>query len=166
MNRNTKRSPVLKSGMTLSEIVIAIGIIAFTIPLILAATGNAHQTRQAAEADTRSAWLVRDVQRKIMNEWANSGSNSAIENTFTFPTSSPVTMELSFKRDGSWLPRESDEAVYVALVRAEPYMPNTDHSRSTPLARVTIKIQYPAKASPNHRKQLTYQFLSTRNGMP
>ena len=166
MNRKAQRIPVLKSGMILSEIVIAIGIIAFAIPLILAATGNAYQTRQAAEADTRSAWLVRDVQRAIMNEWANSGSNTAIENTFPFPTSSPVTMELSFRQDGISTPEGSDKAVYLALIKAEPYMPSVDHSQRTPLARVSIKIQYPAKASPNHRKQLTYQFLSTRNGMP
>lgn len=166
MNRKTQRSPILKSGMTLSEIVIAIGIIAFTIPLILAATGNAYQTRQAAEADTRSTWLVRDVQRAIINDWENSGSNTAIEDAFPFPTSSPSTMELRFNQHGTWLPRESDNAVYLALVKAEAYMSNTDHSQGTPLARVSIRIQYPAKASPKYRKQLTYQFLSTRHGIP
>lgn len=152
--------------MTLSEIIIALGVIACTIPLILAATGNAYQTRQAAEADTRSAWLVRDVQRRIMDGWAQPGSKTGDLHAIPFPTSSPTTMELSFKQDGTWLPYGSDQAAYLALIKAEPYMPEPAHAQVTPLARITIRIQYPAKAPSNHRKQLSYRFLSSRNGMP
>lgn len=157
---------MIRSGMTLSEIIITIGVIAFAVPLILAATGNAYQIRQAAEVDTRSAWLARDVQRRIINGWTASASNSGDEETFPFPTSSPSTMEISFSQNGTWLRESTDRAAYLALIKAEPFTSNSVQSQLTPLARITITIQYPAKASPNHRKQLSYQFLSSRNGMP
>lgn len=158
---------MLKSGMTLSEVVIAMGIIAFSVPLIIAASGGAHHSRQAAEADTRSAWLVRDVQRKIMSGWAEAETSSDIENAFPFPSaySPEVVMELSYKQDGALLAEETDQAIYIVKVEAEPYLPRLNQSKASSLARVSIQIQYPAKASPNKRKKLTYQFISTRDGV-
>ncbi len=158
---------MLKSGMTLSEVVIAIGIIAFSVPLIVAATGGAHHSRQAADADTRSAWLVRDVQRKIMSEWAEAMKPSGYEITFPFPSADTpeVAMELRYKQDGALLVEDADQATYLVKVEAEPYLPRLNQSKASSLARVSIQIQYPAKASPNKRKKLTYQFISTRDGI-
>ena len=73
-------------GMTLMEVVIAIGVVAFVIPLILAATGSAGNSRRNAEADTRSVWLAREVQQQVLSKWADPVRESAITNALTFPT--------------------------------------------------------------------------------
>ncbi len=158
---------MLKTGMTLSEVVIAIGIIAFSIPLIVAASGGAYHSLQAAEADTRSAWLVRDVRRNIMSGWAEAMESSDFEHAFPFPSvnSPKVVMELRYRQDGTLLVEDTDQAIYIVKVEAEPYLPRLNQSKATSLARVSIQIQYPAKASPNKRKKLTYQFISTRDGV-
>ncbi len=59
------------TGMTLMEVVIAIGVVAFVIPLILAATGSAGNSRRNAEADTHSAWIARDVQQNMIVAWGD-----------------------------------------------------------------------------------------------
>jgi type II secretory pathway pseudopilin PulG len=156
-----------KAGMTLSEVVIAIGIIAFSIPLIVAASGGAYQSRQAAETETRSAWLVRDVQRNIINKWAQTKTPSNFENTFPFPSidSPQVVMELRYKQDGTLLADDTDQAIYLVKVMAEPYFAHVNQSKALSLAKVTIHIRYPAKASSKNRKILIYQFICTRDGI-
>lgn len=158
-------SSIAKRGMTLAEVVIAIAIIAFSIPLILAATGGAHRSRQAAEADTRSAWLVRDVQQRIFNTW--SATSQPISLDFPFPSaSSPkVTMELRYTQDGTLIDENLYQAVYLVSVEAEPYIQTPDHPTSSSLALISIKIEHPAKATSNKRTKLTYQFVSTREGI-
>lgn len=158
-----------KRGLTLTEVVIAIAIIAFTIPLILAASGGAHQTRQAAEADTRSSWLVRDVERRIMNGWSETAPSSGFAKSFPFPSADTpeVTMELSYKQDGRLLAEATTgQATYLVTLTAEPYVPTPNQTNAPTLALISINIQYPAKASPNKRKELTYQFISSRHGIP
>ncbi len=59
-----------RPGMTLMEVVIAIGVVAFVVPLILAATGSAGSSRRDAEADTRSAWIAKEVQRQMILKWS------------------------------------------------------------------------------------------------
>lgn len=156
-----------KPGMTLSEVVIAIGIIAFSIPLILAATAGAHRSLQAAEADTRSAWLVRDAQRRIISAWSYSAPTAHLDTPLAFPSADTpeATLELCYKHDGTFLAEDSNQAVYLVTVEAEPYMAAVNNSSAQPLALVSIKIEYPAKASPNKRKKLSYQFISTRDGI-
>lgn len=167
MTLKPKRYHMAVKGMTLSEVVIAIAIIAFTIPLILAASGGAQHTRQAAEADTRSAWLVRDVQRRITNEWSEATQNSDHENAFPFPTPATpeVTIDMCYMKDGRYIPEDIDQAVYLVTVKAEQYTQSADYPMAAALARITIEIQYPANASSNNLKKLTYQYLSARVGM-
>lgn len=162
------RNIMLKRGMTLAEVVMAIAVIAFCIPLILAATGAAHRSRQDAEADTRSSWLVRDVQRRINNEWSEILQPFVPKISFPFPSedSSEATMELAYKQDGTLITAEAnDHAVYLVTAEARAYVPDANHSTPSSLALITIQIQYPAKASPNHRKKLTYRFVSARDGI-
>ncbi|MES2982321.1 MAG: type II secretion system protein [Verrucomicrobiota bacterium] len=156
------RNILMERGMTLSEVVMAIGIIAFSIPLIVAASGGAHRSLEAAEVDTRSAWVVRDVQRRIINAWSDSASSSHLETPLAFPSAATpeVTWELGYKHDGTFLADGIDQAVYIVTVKAEPYTPNLHHSSAPALALVSIKIEYPAKASPNKRKKLSYQFIA------
>jgi hypothetical protein len=153
--------------MTLAEVVIAIAIISFSIPLILAATGEAHRSRQASEVDTRSTWLVRDVQRRITHMWSENTLLYGLKHPFPFPSAdSPnVTIELRYKQDGTLIADDREQAVYLVSVQAEAYNQKPDHFPRSSLALVTIKIQHPAKSTSNKRTKLTYQFLSTRVGI-
>ena len=168
MNRKAQRIPTHKRGMTLSEVVVSIGVIAFSIPLILAATGGAHRSLQAADADTRSSWLVRDVQRRIISAWSDSASPGQSEMAMAFPSAATpeVKLELSYKQDGTFLAEDTKQAAYRVTVEAEPYMTASQQGAEPTLALVSIRIEYPAKASANKRKKLSYQFISTRDGIP
>jgi hypothetical protein len=153
--------------MTLSEVVIAIALIAFSVPLILAATTAAHRSRLAAEADTHSAWIVRDVQRRIINQWSGTTQNKGLDASFPFPTtgSPKAVMELSYKQDGTLISDDMNQAVYLVFVQAERYEQAPDHSTVSSLALLSIQIQHPAKAAPNKRTKLNYRFVSTRKGI-
>ena len=164
MTRSSLRIFNTHPGMTLAEVVIAIAIIASTVPLILAATSAAHRARQFTQTDTHSAWLVRDAQRRICNEWAQSGEKSDLGIPFPFPTedSPEATMELAYRKDGTFIPADdTDQAVYFVSVKAEPYLQTAHQAKGLPLALVSIEIQ----ADSNKRKKLNYRYISTREGI-
>lgn len=165
MIRRYHQGLATQRGMTLAEVVIAIAIIASTVPLILAATSAAHRARQSTEADTRSAWLVRDVQRRIQHEWTEPEKKSNLKIPFQFPTenSPEVTMELAYRKDGTFVPADDmKNVVYFAWIKAESYMQTTNKPKSLPLALVSIKIQ----AASHKRTKLNYRYVSTREGIP
>lgn len=152
----------MQRGMTLSETVIAIGVIAFAIPLILAATGSAHQSRRAAEADTRSAWLARDIQRKITGDWSVRTTDGSLQDKFPFPETRAVEKEWSFNQQGGVTEAGSVTEVYRVYIKAEPFVPEMEAPTASGLVRVSISIRYPAKAVPEKRRHVDYQFLSAR----
>lgn len=158
-----------RSGMTLMEVVIAIGVVAFVVPLIFAATTSAGNSRRNAEADTRSAWLARHAQRQIIAAWAQPPVESDIETPFPFPeaaaaASPPVV--LLYDREGEFVseggevdedsPSRVPNAAYVVTVTAE--------TQDGPIALVSITVSHPAKSAPANRGTYRYKFLSTRQG--
>lgn len=153
-------------GMTMAEVVIAIGVVAFTIPLIIAAMGTAYRTGHAAEADTRSAWLAREVQHLILTQWSHDP-----EPIVPFPESesSDPPAELFYDANGVFISASISQnppkrAAYLVTVRAEPYPQPQDPSAAMPLALVFITIQHPANAAAENRSKLNYRFVSYREG--
>jgi hypothetical protein len=165
---NTKRSinDRTKRGTTLTEVVIALSVIAFSVPLILGATGGAHQSRQDAEADTRAIWIVGDVKRRVINKWSTDTQRSDVEETLIFPSSATPknTIKMFYDKQGSLIEHDHEKGVYLVTVEASPYVRTHYYSDISPLARVIIKIQQPAKSSSDRQKKLTYQFVSNRYG--
>lgn len=153
-----------KRGVSLTEVVIALSVIAFSVPLILGATGGAHQSRQDAEADTRSAWIVGDVKRRIINDWASLTQYSDSKDELIFPSieNPKSTINMFYDQQGTLMGQDDEKAVYLVTVEASPYVQTHYYSDILPLARVIIKIQHPAKASPDKQKIVTYQFISAR----
>lgn len=153
------KNPSSSRGMTLAEVVLAIAIIGFAIPLITAGMTSAQHTRQAAEADTRSAWLVRDAQRRMIRLWAETADSKSGETSFTFPSanSEGSSLELFYDRSGTLL-SEIAPAIYRVTVDAKPH----EHLGNSVLAWITVEIQYPANAPTGKRNAHIYQFLSTR----
>jgi hypothetical protein len=154
-------------GTTLTEVVIAITVMAFSIPFILSAKVGSLQSRQNSEADTRSVWIVGDVKRRIINDWASVSQRSHADKTLIFPSleKPKSTMKMFFDQQGSLIEEDSDKAVYLVSVEATPYLPTQYQSNYSPLARIKIEIQHPAKAPANKQKGLTYQFVSNRYGL-
>ena len=168
--------------MTLMEVVIAISVMAFAVPLIFTATTSASSSRLAAEADTRSVWLTREVQRQIILKWSEDStveSQSVITSSFPYPESGAdtSTATLIFDNTGEFISEGSstDEeasstvagAAYVVSISAETYNPSGTSTTSGQdmLARVTIDIANPAKTVPGKRSKYRYIFITTRQGL-
>jgi hypothetical protein len=153
-------------GTTLTEVLIAVSVLAFSVPLILAATGGTYRSRQDAEADTRAIWIVGDVKRRVINKWSTDTQRSDVEETLIFPSSATPknTIKMFYDKQGSLIEHDHEKGVYLVTVEASQYVRPHYYSDISPLARVIIKIQHPAKSSSDRQKKLTYQFVSNRYG--
>jgi type II secretory pathway pseudopilin PulG len=163
-------------GMTLMEVVIALGVMAFVIPIVLTATGSANISRLSAEADTRSAWLAREVQREVISSWADPVLESVIGAPLDFPefadASSPEI--LAYDTDGNFLAMGTPDdlnaaskipkASYLVAVHGEAHRPPNLEAGPDTLSLLTIRVLHPAKAPAAKRSDLRYQIISPRQG--
>lgn len=178
--RNARKRAFFASGMTLMEVVIAIGIMAFAVPLIFTAISSAGASRLAAEADTRSVWLAREVQRQMLLKWSDDSSvsdQSVITASFPFPQTGTgdSTQTLIFDNEGEFVsegstsdqeaPSAISGAAYVVTISAEAYTPPGTTSGQDTLAKVRIDVANPAKTAPGQRSQYRYVFITTRQGL-
>ena len=163
-------------GMTLMEVVIALGVVAFVIPLILAATGSSNISRLSAEADTRSAWLAREVQREIISAWTVPAPTpaSAFGAALAFPAFATATAPeiLAYDSEGNFLakgtaadltsPSKIPNATYLVAVHGEAHRPPNLAAGPDTLSLITIRVLHPAKAAAAKRSDLRYQIISPR----
>lgn len=162
--------------MTLMEVVIAIGVVAFVVPLILAATGSAGNSRRNAEADTRSAWIARQVQQELIVSWGEYPSESIFGEEKNFPSfaSEEDPDVLLFDSDGEFLTKGSGadftessqvkDAAYVVALHAEEYTPPNLTATENPLTILRIRILHPAIANPGSRSTYRYNLITTKQG--
>jgi len=157
------------------EVVIAIGVIAFVIPLFLALSKSAGESRLNAEADTRAAWIAREVQREILAAWADPPQTSLFGASLNFPDfgndSAPEILAFDF--EGSFLTKGGlqdlsgrsaiPRASYLVAVHAEEYP--TSASPSDHLSLIHIRVLHPAQATAEGRRAYHYKLISTRNGI-
>ncbi len=163
-------------GMTLMEVVIALGVVAFVIPLILAATGSANISRLSAEADTRSAWLAREVQREIISAWSVPAPTSSFGAALTFPVFATAAAPeiLAYDSEGNFLakgtaadltsPSKIPKASYIVAVHGEAHRPPNLAAGPDTLSLLTIRVLHPAKSAAAKRSDLRYQIISPRQG--
>ncbi len=163
--------------MTLTEVVIALGVAGFVIPVILAATGSADVSRLAAEADTRSAWLAREAQREIVAAWAEPARESAFGAVLDFPEFADQSAPeiLVYDAEGNFLTKGSAQdlsgpcripkATYLVAVHGAAHRPPNLAPGSNSLSLLRIRVLHPAKATPAKRSDLRYQFISPRQGV-
>lgn len=165
-----------QNGMTLMEVVIAIGVVAFVVPLILAATGSAGSSRQSAEADTRSAWIARKIQQELIVSWGDHPKKSIFESDKGFPkVGTENTPEvILFDSSGKFLspgnigdingPSLTADAGYVVSFYAEDYNPPNLSNTSNSLSLLRVKVIHPAKASPGSRNTYRYNLITPKTG--
>lgn len=162
--------------MALMEVVIAIGVIAFTIPIILAATGAVMGTKASAEADTRSAWLAREAQRQIIANWRDD-EVSDIVTDLAFPefalSASPIV--LLYDGNGEFLAEGGAQdltassgvngAVYLVTFHGERYIPPNASGSPDVLSLLRIKVLHPAKGAPESRIAYCYKVVTPQGGV-
>lgn len=164
-------------GLTLIEAVIALGVIAVAVPLILSATAVSARTRMNAETDTRSAWLARTVQSELTDAWRDLPSPMFSPKP-AFPTigSAAAPEVLLFDADGKFLSRGSssdytdgsrnDKAVYLVSLYAEKQNPANFTVNDDSLARVQITVAHNARAPMGKRNTHSYSILIPRQTAP
>ncbi len=160
-------------GMTLMETVIAIGIIGFSVPLILAASTASMNDRRNAEADTRAAWLAQDLQHQIAAVWASPRRDTYLPQSvsLTFPEfaaeNSPTIFiydnEAQFVGMGSASDLQSgskqNAAQYLVSAYSKLHTPANLTSSTSELARIYIQVEYPAKAPLAKRQKLQFSVV-------
>lgn len=167
------QSPASAKGMTLLETIIAIGVIAVAIPLVLAATTAGMADRMNAEADTRSAWLAKNVEEQISAIWATPRRDTYLPTALNlnypaFGTErDPIVFifdsDLKFIAQGNSSDFQNgardQSARYLATVYSIAQVPANFSTNSPELSRLFIKIQHPAKAPEKNRQTLQYSVL-------
>jgi len=162
--------------MTLMEVVIAIGVVAFVVPIILAATGSAGSSRRNAEADTRSAWIARQVQQELIVSWGEFPAESVFKENKNFPSfaskASPDVLlydsggEFVSKGSSTDLTKASQvpDASYVVAIYAEEYNPPNLTATANPLCILRIQVIHPAKSSKGSRSTYRYNLITSKQG--
>jgi len=167
-------------GMTLMETVIAIGVIGFAVPMILAGTTASLNDRSNAEADTRSAWIAKDLEQQISALWATPRQNSYLPTSLllNFPVNGTEADPLVFiyTSQGKFLKLSSSasiatgvnekDAQYLVSLHSTAYNPANLISESisinSQLSRVFIKVEYPAKAKLAKRQSNLFSSIKTK----
>jgi hypothetical protein len=150
------------------EVVIALGMIGFVLPIILATTTSAGNARRNAEAETRASWMARHIQQEINAKWSDPPMESLINTDFAFPlgTGDESRAVMIFDREGNFLsmgsPADltnrvaSQKAFFVAEARATPHPGGT--------ALISLNIQQPAQAPAPKRFSYSFKYLTTIQG--
>jgi type II secretory pathway pseudopilin PulG len=164
-------------GLTLMEAVVALGVIAVAVPLILSATAVSARTRVNAETDTRSAWLARTVQRELTDAWRDLPSTMFTPKP-TFPAIGSIEAPevLLFDADGKFLTRgnsndyiigtRNDKAVYVVSLYAQKQNPANFTVNADSLSLVQITVGHNARAPVGKRNTHSYSILIPRQTSP
>lgn len=153
-----------KSGASLMETVIAMGVLALAIPLVFAAVAAAGNSGRSAEAETRAAWIVPACLREI--DASRAGLSSYFPTTETGETFPPAgkVWALGFSADGALAGTLEKEDYnhgtaqiaagpirYIASLSAEPTL-----TAGQAMLRVRVSVEYPAIAPAGKRRSLDF----------
>lgn len=166
---NTGKNRTWKSGMTLMEIMVAIAIIAFTVPLIFAALGASSESRRSSDNETRAAWLAERVDDDVARGWAGEGlffsgelsypdfGQAGDERIFGFDRAGDFRRAVTAAewRDGV----QEKGLIYVVKVRGEKF--SSPDLPGEFLSKVEVVAAAPAVAPDSERKKLFYHTLKS-----
>lgn len=165
-------------GLTLMEAVIALGVIAMTVPIMLSASAVTSRTRRHAEADTRSAWIAREVQQELTHAWRGMPSEMFPQKP-SFPELATEEQPeiLVFDAEGRYLSRATEvelqhgmavgSAQYVVLLYAVAHPPaNMTLGALDSLAHVHLRVTHSARAPQAKRAVSCYSMLIPRQTPP
>lgn len=158
-----------RRGVTLIEAVIAVGILAVAVPLVLGTIAEAGKSTMASEAETRSTWMIEACMGEISA--SRDGRSPYFPATATgqsFPPAGDV-WALAFSQDGKLigkLPKsiydkggkELDGKPIRYIVELDASTPASTPG-GTAMLKTRISIQYPAAAPVAKRAKLDFHTL-------
>jgi Tfp pilus assembly protein PilV len=173
MNQPSKQNGFL-TGATLVEAIIAVGVLAVAVPLVMGTIAESGKSGMAAEAETRSTWMVSTCMAEInASRMGQSRYFPATTTTQAFPSAGDV-WALAFSPDGKPVGRLSksqhDKGAreldgqpirFVAVLEAAAPAAGsgTPTASGVTMLKTHISIQYPAAAPSNKRGKLDYHTL-------
>ncbi len=155
-----------KSGSSLIEVVIAVGVMAVAVPLVFGALAESGKTGMSAEAETRSAWMVPICMDEIKaSREARSKYFTATTTGQVFPPASEV-WALAFSPEGKPLGKvskaEYDKGVKLVggarvqyLATLSSTLPKTQ-TGPTPMLSARITLEYPSGTPASKRQKLDF----------
>jgi len=159
----------LRRGASLAEAMIAMGVLAVAIPLVFGVLAEAGKSGLAAQAETRSTWIVPACMEEIQaSRDGNPRYFSPTTSGQAFPPAGEV-WALAFSPDGQPVGRLSP-TLYATGVRELDGRPirfiASLGSSITPvkpgtalMSRVDISLEYPAAAAAVKRRKLNFHTL-------
>jgi F0F1-type ATP synthase membrane subunit c/vacuolar-type H+-ATPase subunit K len=167
-----KTTPAKKaylSGATLIEAVIAVGVLAVAVPLVMGTIAEAGKSGMAAEAETRSTWIISTCMAEInASRVGQSRYFPATTIGQSFPNAGEV-WALGFSPEGKLVGTISKAAHdkgakeidgqpirFIAVMTATP---QGTTSGGVPMLKTRVSIQYPAAVPAAKRGKLDYHTL-------
>jgi hypothetical protein len=168
MKQPLKRNGYL-SGATLIEAVIAVGVLAVAVPLVMGTIAEAGKSGMAAEAETRSTWMISTCLAEInASRVGQSRYFPATTTGQSFPSAGdvwalafspegkPVGRLSKFQHDKGAKELDGEPVRFIAVLSA---MPQATTSGGVPMLKTRVSIQYPAAAPETKRGKLDYHTL-------
>jgi F0F1-type ATP synthase membrane subunit c/vacuolar-type H+-ATPase subunit K len=157
------------SGASLIEAVIAVGVLAVAVPLVMGTIAEAGKSGMSAEAETRSTWIISTCMAEISA--SRTGQSRYFAATVTgqsFPNAGDV-WALAFSPEGKAVGRlsksqhdggtkelDGQPIRFIAVLSATP---QGTTSGGVPMLKTRVSIQYPAAVPAAKRGKLDYHTL-------
>lgn len=157
------------TGATLIEAVIAVGVLAMAVPLVLGTIAEGGRSGMAAEAETRSTWMISTCLSEI--NAVRAGQSRHFPATLigqSFPPAGDV-WALAFSPEGKLVGKlsqslhdkgarelDGNPIRFIAVISANN---PASVSGGVPMLRTRVSIQYPAAAPAAKRGKLDYHTL-------
>lgn len=160
-------------GSSLVETVIAMGVLAVAIPLVIGTLAETEKSTLYSEAETRSTWIIPACLGEIQaSRRGASPYFAATEVNEPFPAAGEI-WALGFSEKGlvvGTLPKSASvngikeiggKAIrYIAILSAKSTMPSTiqlnKNSTNTPNLHVQISLEFPATSPADKRQTLKF----------
>lgn len=167
-NKPTKHPALISlRGSALMESVIAVAVLSIAVPMVFGTLAESGKSGLAAQAETRSAWIVSACMDEI--HASRAGNPQYFSPTVTgqpFPPPPEGVWALAFSEGGESMgkisrdlydsgSRELDgkRIAYIATISAEPASSQSDNSH---MLRVDITLEYPAASNALKRAKIAF----------
>lgn len=152
-----------RSGSTLVESSIAMGVLALAVPLVFGSMAEAGKSGASAEAENRSAWIIPTCLQEIENSRVGKPQYfTATETGQTFPPENEI-WALAFSNEGSTVDK-------ITIAQYDRGIKNLNGKSISHLAKISatkaqendgmldlrITIEYPATAPVDKRRTLDF----------